>query len=236
MSLLKLCFALAVVAASASHASQANVPGTKIQLFLPSSLESQRRSMERDIIDAHARLQRFAVRTGWGALIREPFMTEARVFDSKEDFDTAVVRASKAPAGTQLKPSFVAALENGVLMVVSPALIAQINPKDVEPHFFQKLIAHELAHRLHVRVLKGNEEAMGPVWFYEGFAVIASGQYENSRPKLDRAEIERIMTSAERGDYRKYASALEYFLKRTTLPEMVRRAADNRFSAWLKKL
>jgi hypothetical protein len=31
---------------------------------------------------------------------------------------------------------------------------------------FEKLLTHEMAHRLHIRILDGSEEAMGPVWFY----------------------------------------------------------------------
>ena len=37
-----------------------------------------------------------------------------------------------------------------------------------EVYGYEKLIAHELAHAYHIQLLDGDEESMGPVWFYEG--------------------------------------------------------------------
>ncbi|MEQ8167698.1 MAG: hypothetical protein ABRQ38_02290 [Candidatus Eremiobacterota bacterium] len=96
-------------------------------------------------------------------------------------------------------------------------------------------MAHEIAHRLHVRILNGNEEAMGPLWFFEGFALYAANQFEDSSLILSEEEIGEIIRSEERGSYEKYAFVFRYFLKKKPLEDMIEQAGKKDFIRWLEK-
>ncbi|MEZ4536771.1 MAG: hypothetical protein R3D26_17495 [Cyanobacteriota/Melainabacteria group bacterium] len=89
--------------------------------------------------------------------------------------------------------TFAAGIEKGVYFSVSPAVYARIYPQGEDPDAFEKLFTHELAHRLHVRILDGDEERMGPIWFFEGFATIASGQFEKNKADLSAEEIAKLL-------------------------------------------
>jgi hypothetical protein len=62
---------------------------------------------------------------------------------------------------------------------------------------------HEMAHRLHARIV-GDEQKMGPIWFWEGFAVYAADQYLSNTPDLTETELWSIIDAKERGSYRNY--------------------------------
>ena len=50
-----------------------------------------------------------------------------------------------------------------------------------EENAFEKLLAHEMAHRLHIRILNGNENAMGQYGSMKGLRFL---QQVNLRKKL----------------------------------------------------
>ncbi|MBT9583529.1 hypothetical protein IV102_09265 [bacterium] len=97
------------------------------------------------------------------------------------------------------------------------------------------MIAHELAHRLHIRLVHGAEEKMGPIWFFEGLATYAACQFDEDTTSLSRKEVEEILAETGRGDYRKYNRAVKFFLSLVPLAELVRRAAGRNFQEWLLK-
>ncbi len=77
---------------------------------------------------------------------------------------------------------------------------------------------------------------MGPIWFFEGFAIYAANQFRNSKIKLSENEIWEIIENAERGSYEKYAFVLRHFKNKTSLNELVKRAGEDNFIVWLKSL
>ena len=93
-----------------------------------------------------------------------------------------------------------------------------------------------MAHRLHIRILKGDEEAMGPIWFFEGFAIYAAGQFENRSLKLNADEIREIVKSESRGSYVRYGAVIRYFLEKAAIHELVQHAGQRVFFEWLQKL
>lgn len=121
-------------------------------------------------------------------------------------------------------------------MSVSPELYKQIYPEGIEEKSFEKLITHEMAHALHVRILNGNEDAMGPVWFFEGFAIYAAGQFENSQLKLTRDEIWKIVENPKRGSYKKYSVVFRYFLKKASIQELIKTAGTKDLLDWLRQI
>lgn len=207
----------------------------RIPLTLSISLEPQRAALEEMIASAYGRIVIFAEKYGWGGFVPECLAESADIYDSKYDFDRAVIHLLGLPPATTMPEKAVACLENGVLMAVSPTIYSQIYPEGIEANSYEKLIAHEIAHRLHVRILGGDEDAMGPIWFFEGFAIHAASQFENSQLALTDEAIWEVVRGRERIGYERYAAAMRHFLARIPLPEMIKNAGTEGFEAFLKK-
>lgn len=129
-----------------------------------------------------------------------------------------------------------AALEKRQLIAVSPAIYHRNYPQGAEPNDWEMMLTHEMCHRLHVRILRGNKGAMGPIWFYEGFAIVGAGQFVHLAPSLTDEDIWQVVEDPKRGSYLKYATVMQHFLQRTTLHDMVARAGSPDFLTWLKGL
>jgi len=213
-----------------SQAPQVGVP-----VCLGESLEPARHELEAATASAIDRIATFAARYGWQAATDEPFMDSVMIFDRKTDFDHALLGIAGMDITTELPATYCAALENRILLAVSPELYARNYPQGVEPGSYEKLLAHEIAHRLHERVLNGDEEAMGPIWFFEGFATYAADQFSESGLPHDTAAIWATVASTERGDYRLYAQAFRYFAARIALPELIAHAGQADFPEWLRR-
>jgi hypothetical protein len=163
----------------------------------------------------------------------EPFFDTAAIFDNKPDFDAEIIRLFDLdPAETSLPATYSGMLHQRRLAVVSPELYRANYPEGDEPAAFEKLLAHEIAHHLHIRVLGGDEDAMGPVWFYEGFALVAAGQFEGRDVALTPDDRRRIIAESERRSYREYAPLLRHLLKSAPLADMVKRASQPDFNDW----
>ena len=152
----------------------------EIPLVLSESLEIERDDLRQALLNAQRRLRDFALRNGWGYLVAERFARRAEIYDDHGAFVQAALRTAGADSSTELPKAFSACLEKGIFFSVSPQVYNRIYPEGGEEKAFEKLIAHEMAHRLHVRILEGNEERMGPIWFFEGFALHAAGQFEDA--------------------------------------------------------
>jgi hypothetical protein len=207
-----------------------------IPLILPESLEEQRDKLEQTFIAAQRRLQQFAKRNGWGNLVKENFTDRAEIFDGQDKLMERAFEITNAPLSTEFPKQFSACLEYKIFMSVSPQLYSQIYPEDTDKNAFEKLISHEMAHRLHIRILNGNEEAMGPIWFFEGFALHAAGQFEKYNPKMETAEVWNIVESEKRESYRKYAPVFRYFLEKASIRELIAHAGNKDFFDWLRKI
>jgi hypothetical protein len=168
------------------------------ELELPTSLEPRRQQLAATLAAALERVRSFARSQGWQGLTEESFFDRVRIFDRKPDFDRALLEVAGLDPATPLPATYSAALENRILMAVSPELYAAPYPEGVEEASYEKLLAHEIAHRLHVRILGGDEEAMGPIWFYEGFAIYAADQLRNAGADLPPEELWRIVADSER--------------------------------------
>ncbi len=204
-----------------------------IPLKLPSELEKQREFYESQVESAQRRIVVFAREYGWESLVVEPFAMETEIFAHQSHFFEAIKRLPGFPAEVELPATAVAALEYHRLMAVSCDEYKRVCPLDDAPGAFERLLAHEIAHRLHVRILSGNEEAMGPMWFFEGFATFAAGQYGNL--ELTGEEILQLIMESERGSYIKYNAALRFFLKWFSLKGMVDSAGQSDFISGLEK-
>ena len=206
-----------------------------IPLMLAPSLEGQRAFLQTMLLGAQRRLRRFAQSYGWLDHMLTPFAIRAQMYLLKERFDHDLLALVGMDTNTQLPSTYCAALEEQVLMSVSPELYAELYPEGNEVDAFEKLLTHEMAHRLHIRILNGDEERMGPIWFYEGFALYAANQFEAFLPVLNKDEIWEVVRTEERIDYRRYASVFRYLLNFVSLEQLVDRGGIAEFLCWLQQ-
>lgn len=207
-----------------------------VPLLLTPALESQRTQLRAMLVEAQRRLRTFASAHGWLEHMLAPFAIQARVFDIKAQFDHDLLELAGMDTSIELPKTYCAALEEQVLVSVSPGLYAALYPEGDEPHAFEKLLAHEMAHRLHIRILNGDEERMGPIWFYEGFALYAANQFEGFLPVLSTAELWETVQTEERIDYRRYAAAFRYFAEQVPVQRLVEKAGEAGFHDWLREI
>jgi hypothetical protein len=208
----------------------------KIPLYLPESLESRRNEFDENLVNAQGRVLEFAKKHNWEDFCRESFADKAMIFDNRAMMAKELMNVLGLSSLENIPDTLSGALESRVLMFITPEIYSSIYPDGIEEESYEKLIAHEIIHRLHVRILNGNEEAMGPIWFFEGFAIYGSGQFADS--VLERDEIWEIVedTSGKRISYRKYGAVIRYFLKKASLRELVENAGRNDFIEYLKKI
>jgi len=204
-----------------------------IKLFLSESLEPERDSLFQYFINSQAHLEKFALKYGWGNLLKPGFIQRAEIYDEQAEFIKALLRVCEVENSSDLPSTVSAALEKEIFMSVSPLRYYEIFPEGRETRAFEKLITHEMAHRLHIRILNGDEEAMGPIWFFEGFAIFAADQFSNAA--INQEKIWKLLEKKDRGSYLDYGATIRFFLNYVTLPRMVERASQKEFHSWLKK-
>ncbi len=206
-----------------------------ITLKLPDSLRRRRSELETALLDGQRRLMDFARQHGWESLALESFADSAEIYDDKAEYDKRLRELTEMPDSFEIPKTYTAALEKRVLLMVSPELYREAFPEGVEPDYYAKLVCHEMAHRLQIRILDGNEEAMGPIWFFEGFAVQAADQFSADTEALSPKQVWELVKEEKRGSYRLYKQMMTFFLKDHPLPEMVKRAGSSDFLDYLKK-
>lgn len=199
-------------------------------MVLPDSLEARRGEFQPYVDAAKANILTFAKKSGWEELAAEAFFDSAMIFDEKRNFDHTLLVLAGMDTTMQLPDTYCAALEQRTLIAVSPEYYDRAYPDGREAAAFEKLLTHEIAHRLHIRILHGDEEAMGPVWFYEGFAIYAAGQFSLSTVVLTPQEMIDVMTDPERGSYVRYNYVFRYFVDRIPLRELVTMAGRPDFN------
>ena len=182
---------------------------------------------------AHETIAAFAADHGWASDVR-PFFQRVEVFADQGALWARLRPVFGLPDEAPLPtPGLAGALEQGVLHAVTPEVYARVQPRyGASPGAYVRLLAHEMAHRLHIAVLDGDEERMGPAWFYEGFAVVASGDLVGLEVAT-ADDLWRHVRAEGAGAYAHYAAALRFLAARTPLPELVARAGDAGFERWV---
>ena len=204
-------------------------------LVLPPGHEGRRREMAEAVVAALGIVRDFAARHGWSGHVRAPFFHRVEIHADRETLWRRILDLNGVEDAPMPTDALTGALEEGVLLAILPEEAERARPEYfASPQDWVQALAHEIVHRLHVRILGGDEDAMGPQWFYEGFAVIGSGQPLGSDLRVDTVDQALALTRAEqRGAYACYAAALRFFAARIPLPELVARAGQPDFEAWL---
>ncbi|MBW2700679.1 MAG: hypothetical protein JRF33_07640 [Deltaproteobacteria bacterium] len=205
------------------------------KMTLPSTLENQRADLAKQVILAFRMLEDFARTYGWTEHLRLFFDGGIEIYTNQNQLLSRLRNLFELP-GTVSMPSsgLAAALKKNILMAVQSKAYQTINPEYAkEQGSWMRLLAREMAHRLHVEILRGDEQAMRPVWFYEGFASVASKDLLSD--PLDHNEAFLAIQSKGPGAYKRYAAALRYFMTQVTLNDMISKAANPDFEDWLQK-
>jgi len=161
------------------------------------------------------------------------FVEEVIHYGTKEKFDQVISSSPDWPRGTQVPSTYVGLGQKQKFHVVSWDAYKTIHPNDSVLDY-EKLIAHELTHLLHISYLKGREDDMGPTWFFEGFACLVAGQYPNS-PMPSKDNVGEILADKKRGSYLEYAAIFRSLAKKKSIPELLQAAPTKEFSSWAKK-
>ena len=177
---------------------------------------------------AQGRIDRFAQEHGWEKLSRPLSYDSVEIYSSADKLADRIREMYDLGPDVKLPGPPVAGLGKRVLLSVTSQSFQKLRPTQTEPMVLEKLLAHEIGHRLHVAILDGNEEAMGPRWFYEGFAVVAAGQMDRGLAQPEEAR--RYMDS---NDYESYGKLLRLCLTKWDLPTLVRRAGEPGFEEWV---
>ncbi|MGE0326696.1 MAG: hypothetical protein AB7S68_30490 [Polyangiaceae bacterium] len=211
------------------------VPVFGTPLSLPPKLEAERDSFEADLDLAFATVNRFAAEYHWD-IRAEDLIVDWEVFDTQAALWKRVLELEGLPADTPLPPTGLSAtIEDGHLLAVAPMEYQRLHPEYQHGgSAWPELLAHELVHGLHVSILHGNADAMGPTWFYEGLAVVGSGQPFGLERHFDSNQAAlAAVKQAHESDYATHAAVVRYFMTKVPLTELIQQAKDPNFEAWL---
>lgn len=208
-----------------------------VPVKLSPGLEPQRKEIETAVLAAQRRVAKFAKVHGWEKLVKESFFDQVEVYDSREAYAAELAKIFGVKPGELLKDGIILSgtLEKRRLMSVSPEIYFDSYPAGRENNAYEKLLSHEIFHRLHIRILNGNEEAMGPVWFYEGFAIYSADQFAGSPVKMTDPEIWGMLADPARASYTKYGAIMRWLTSKIKIETMVNRASGKDFADWLKR-
>ncbi len=152
---------------------------------------------------------------------------KVEIYSNKNTFDKKLIQLSQGKM-TSVPKTFVGLSDKKILRVVSWPVYKEIHPND-SLEDYEKVLTHEIAHQLHVRLLNGKESLMGPIWFFEGFAVLAANQYEDFEVN-DSDKIE-VVLNPERGNYKSYGSVMRKLVKLKPLSELIKMTKDPKFNS-----
>ncbi|MDD3477555.1 MAG: alpha/beta hydrolase [Candidatus Izemoplasmatales bacterium] len=158
----------------------------------------------------------------------ENLVTTIEVFQHRNDFlDTLAQDLDVDSSG--MEDTFVGVATNQHLYLMNPSYYAKVYPEGIERQSYAKLVAHELAHLAHEKYVDHVDQDMGPIWFYEGFAVAASTQWIGQDDVLTPSQIESILTHEGRLFYRYFGSLFRVLMTKFTLTELLDMAKNNDF-------
>ncbi|WP_330948718.1 hypothetical protein [Virgibacillus sp. MG-45] len=203
----------------------------KIPLELPPTEENRRNEFELKISNAQRRISEFASAYQWSKYLSTPLINKLQICSTKEQFDKEVKLAFHLDPETNIPKTYSAVITNDILLAVTPETYAKNYPIGQEENAYEKLLAHELAHAFHIRILEGKEDEMGPRWFYEGFALLAANQFQHVTDKMKKADMQKIINTDESVSYVYYRQIMDELLCQMDLKVAVNcaRAQDFKF-------
>lgn len=192
----------------------------------PAAEQTARASMD----DAELLIASFAFRHDFGRAYERGLAREVQVFATKAAFDRFLQVTGEWPAQTPVPENVVAVFNNGRLLAAAEEDARRTNPAIDSHDAYVRILAHELVHGLHVAVLRGDKSAMGPRWFFEGFAVAAAGQFDEQQ--ISAADYRAVIAGLPKADYRLFGAAVRKLAQTHTYAELIERARKPDFDTW----
>lgn len=219
-SALKFLF-LSAFAANLSHASEAPVTINFFEMKPDAKIESEIKSAVSQLLEVSRSNQ-------LGIEKVEQFITKASVYGTKSSFDKLIESSPAWKAGSKVPATYVGFGEKKEFFIISWSAYQGIHPNESRTEY-EKLLVHEISHLFHTAYLKGGDDRMGPVWFYEGFACFVANQYQDAVLPKDFAPI---INAPERSSYRDYVAIVRELHKRHSIRELLNKAHEKDFNRW----
>ncbi|MCD4826836.1 MAG: hypothetical protein K8Q99_03555 [Acholeplasmataceae bacterium] len=198
-------------------------------------IDKNNQNMESQIQNALDRIKAFVDANHLSTGGVKQLVTNAIIYDTYDLFLKHVIPLLDLPKDVIAQASISGTIINRVLYIVSPRLYTDIYPIEGQTETgYEKLITHELAHQLHIDILNGDEDKMGPRWFYEGFAIYVAHQFVDKKA-LDKKQMIKIIENELYVSYDQYAGLFEEVLKIYDFKEIVKRADTESFKNELIK-
>lgn len=150
------------------------------------------------------------------------YVNEVIHYDSKDLFDQDMIRLSQGQL-TTIPKTYVAVGSDKILRIISWEAYQKVHPEHAL-NDYNKILIHELAHLYHAKVY--TDEKMGPIWFFEGFAILAANQYQNNAT-LSPERVRSVIKEPQRGDYRDYAFIIRHLVEKHSLPDLLKKASGD---------
>ncbi|MFW5889365.1 MAG: hypothetical protein ACOCUD_03190, partial [Bacillota bacterium] len=177
------------------------------------------------VIKAQKRIVNFVAEHNLAVSLEIPFLNAVRVYEKQINFIKALRKTEFLDASFKLPKTISAIVVNKTLMIISPKAYTKIYPiEGLEKDGYEKLISHEIAHELHIKILNGNEDHMGPKWFYEGFAIIAADQFKNATVSKER--FWEIIKYEINTSYKEYSAVIRRLIHKFPLKVLVKKAHE----------
>ncbi|MGD9910734.1 MAG: hypothetical protein AB7U79_09100 [Candidatus Izemoplasmatales bacterium] len=186
-------------------------------------------AIEKSYLHAKTILKDFISVNHLPALGSLELIDEIIVFNKHSDFKKILI-STLSMNKEDIQPTCVGTIWKKTLYLMTKSYYFDHYASGIETFGYEKLIAHELAHAYHIHLLDGIEEKMGPVWFYEGFAIFASGQFASKIEKVSNQHLERILFSEDRMFYQLYGALFHELVVHEDLMSLVSDAANPHFS------
>ena len=213
----------------------------RLRFELPESLNHTRDSYKEDVMTALKHVSDFFMSS-------ELELPNTRLIDSVTVFESPLkAREHLAKAyDTQIERipgTFAGTVEGHSLFLVSRGAYQEIWQKlyptwSWTEQTYHQLVVHELAHRAHEEFAiasYGSAEAMGPTWFFEGFAVTCAGQFETDSQMMGCEELQEQVGSERMPEvsYPIYGHIVRSLADKYGMKVLVTRASEPGFPQFL---
>ena len=204
-----------------------------VNLMVSNSLVNDSEYLIEVVKKAQSNIINFALENNLNNIVRKTFIDKVQIYDSHEKFVKDIIETFNLDENTMLPQTFSATIKDRILYSISPELYNKTYPiEGFDNNGFERLLTHELAHSMHIHMLNGDEDKMGPVWFFEGFAIYVAKQFPNFT--CSESVIWEIIDNQKEVSYQYYSCIFKYLLQYITLQELIEYSSEIDFVNWLK--
>ncbi|MAP96175.1 MAG: hypothetical protein CMK07_14610 [Ponticaulis sp.] len=182
------------------------------------------------IKEAEQRLSAFARQHGLEAFVPDIEAQELAVYPSKKAFDTFLRDSNRWPSDQQIPETIIALYAYSAIHVVEESAALENDDRLTGHQDYVGVLTHELAHGLHIAVGRAHQISYGPVWFREGFAIMAASLFEND--PISDVDFRFVLNGKAERDYDLYGAAFRRLADQRPVLELLLKADSPEFKEW----